>query len=167
MTGVEIAILVIAGLGTLISGSIGLNIGLTLPERITTFRTKRKHNNRTDDYNMHHIYANHTGPLYFAAICDYINCHGKEMTFSESGTTTIQTNLQGTVYAYNVPLAGTDIKFTAYGDLKITALNESFQDGTPDRFVVYYNSESLFNSWKEEVIAPFVSKYGSVVRSQN
>lgn len=157
MTGVEVAFIVIAGIGLLFSGVVGINISTTAPERFKMMENRVKHGFRSKVWKKNIYIALTSARIPFLAICDYLShaLRDQKLEFSENGTQYVTVSVHENTFNWNIPETNCDVNLLDYNIL--IRIGGEYH-GSAGSFYVYYDDIDEYKRFSENVLQPFAMK---------
>ena len=163
MTGIEIGIICIAAVGLFLSGSIAVNVGTTLPERLSHFTSRTIHNYRKRKYKYYQLISLNVAPIPFASICNYLstaNQNGREdYKVDTNGKQYLSMAFFGHNYNFCIPETTTDI---GINNIEVLIRVGGIAEGNCDHFYIYYDSKDEYDKVINYIIAPFATQISPV-----
>jgi hypothetical protein len=157
MTGVEVAFIVIAGIGLIFSGVVGINISTSAPERFKMMENRAKHGFRSKVWKKNIYIALTSARIPFLAICDYLShaLRDQKLECSENGTQYVTVSVHENTFNWNIPETNCDVKLLDYNIL--IRIGGEYH-GSAGSFYVYYDDANEYKRFSENVLQPFAMK---------
>lgn len=150
MTGIEIAIIAISAAGLFLSGSIALNVGTMLPERLSYFGSRIKHTYRKSKFKGYQLVSLNSSPRPFAAVCEFLSTGNYRV--DTKGKQYLSMVLCNKNYTFNIPETSSDI---LPQDINILIRIGGNPESNCDSFYIYYDDSGEYQKFIQQIIAPF------------